>query len=74
MKISHKKMATKGGCIDFMFLAPLTRPLDPLLLAFLLIYGDNRPLGITNALFVDFASGDGFYSFHLCIFPMSSIT
>ena len=26
-----KKMAAKGGHIDFMFLAPLTRPLDPLL-------------------------------------------
>ena len=24
-------MATEGGRIDFMFLAPLTRPLDPLL-------------------------------------------
>ena len=33
VKIGHKKMATKGGRIDFMFLAPpLTRPLDPLLL------------------------------------------
>ena len=24
-------MAAKGGCIDFMFLGPLTLPLDPLL-------------------------------------------
>ena len=31
VKISHKKMAAKGGHIDFMFLAPRTRPLDPLL-------------------------------------------
>ena len=32
VKIGHKKMAAKGGCIDFMFLGPpLTRPLDPLL-------------------------------------------
>ena len=26
-----KKMVAKGGHIDFMFLAPFTRPLDPLL-------------------------------------------
>ena len=31
VKISHKKMAAKGSRIDFMFLAPLTRLLDPLL-------------------------------------------
>ena len=33
VKIGHKKMAAKGGRIDFMFLGPpsLTRPLDPLL-------------------------------------------
>ena len=32
IKISHKKMATEGGRIDFMFLgSPLTRPLYPLL-------------------------------------------
>ena len=31
VKISHKKMATKGGRIDFKFPRPLTRPLDPLL-------------------------------------------
>ena len=33
VKIGHKKMAAKGGHIDFMFLGPLplTRPLDPLL-------------------------------------------
>ena len=27
----HKKMAVRGSRIDFMFLAPPTRPLDPLL-------------------------------------------
>ena len=26
VKISHKKMATKGDCIDFMFLGPLPYP------------------------------------------------
>ena len=31
VKISHKKMTAKGNRIDFMFLAPPTRPLDPLL-------------------------------------------
>ena len=31
VKISHKKMAVEGGSIDFMFFAPLTWPLDPLL-------------------------------------------
>ena len=31
VNISHKKMATEGSRIDFMFLAPLTRLLDPLL-------------------------------------------
>ena len=33
-----KKMATEGGRIDFMFLGPLTWPLDPLL-----IVGVNGP-------------------------------
>ena len=33
-KISHKKMAAKGGCIDFMFLTPITWSLDPLLRAY----------------------------------------
>ena len=27
LKISHKKMATEGGRIDFMFIAPLPHPL-----------------------------------------------
>ena len=31
VKISHKKMAVEGSRIDFMFLAPVIRPLDPLL-------------------------------------------
>ena len=31
VKISHKKMAAKGGRVDFMFLGPLTWPLDLLL-------------------------------------------
>ena len=32
VQTSHKKMAAKGGDIDFMFLAlPPTRPLDPML-------------------------------------------
>ena len=31
VKIIVKKMATKGGCIDFLFLDPSTQPLDPLL-------------------------------------------
>ena len=31
VKISHKKMAVEGGSIDFMFFAPLTWLLDPLL-------------------------------------------
>ena len=26
VKISHKKMAAKGGCMDFMFLGPYLRP------------------------------------------------
>ena len=33
VQISHKKVAAKGGHIDFMFLGPPpTRPLDPMLL------------------------------------------
>ena len=31
VKIRNKKMAVEGGSIDFMFFAPLTWPLDPLL-------------------------------------------
>ena len=31
VKISHKKDGPEGGRIYFMFLAPSTRPLDPLL-------------------------------------------
>ena len=31
VKISHRKMATKGGRIELMFLGPLSRPLDLLL-------------------------------------------
>ena len=31
VEISHNKMAAKGGHIDFMFLAPPPRPLDPML-------------------------------------------
>ena len=31
VQISHKKMAAKGGHIDFMFLGPPTRPLDQML-------------------------------------------
>ena len=38
VKISHKKMATKRGHIDFMFLGPSpTLPLDPLLFECMLI-------------------------------------
>ena len=31
-------MAAEGGCIDFMFLAPPTRPLDPPLGSFIKFY------------------------------------
>ena len=31
VKMSHKKMATKGGCIEFLAPLPFTRSLDPLL-------------------------------------------
>ena len=38
VKINHKKDGAEGDCIDFIFLAPLTRLLDPLLLFNLVLY------------------------------------
>ena len=48
VKIRHKKMATEGRRIDFMFLScaplPLTRPLDPLLMSECVCFINSIPV------------------------------